>query len=180
MRGGGRSNVCGVSIRSPVKARLSRGIEPADAFRVPFIRCETRLLSSVSVRSWLRGGRGSNWTCMRTYSIAWAAALDRIDMFGTRLLRLRIRRTSTRQYTLLETESPSANAAGHCANFPGSLEYRSAARGTILGWLIEFVRTARRDLSATTFGNVGERDRSGTLVQSASATLRLERISRSS
>lgn len=48
--------------------------------------------------------------CMRTYSTTSAAALDRIDMFGTRLLRLRIRRTSTRQYTLLETESPRARA----------------------------------------------------------------------
>lgn len=47
-----RSNVSRVSIRyrSPsVKARLSRGIGPADAFRGPFIQCETRLLSSVSV-----------------------------------------------------------------------------------------------------------------------------------
>lgn len=82
--------------RSSVKVRSSRGIEPADAFRGPFIRCETRLLSSVSVRSWFRRGRKGRvkvGVCMRTYSTTSAAALDRIDMFGTRLLRLRIRRT---------------------------------------------------------------------------------------
>lgn len=51
----GRSNVS-IRNRSSVKARSSRGIEPADAFRGPFIRCEIRLLSFVSVRSWFRRG----------------------------------------------------------------------------------------------------------------------------
>lgn len=49
--------------------------------------CETRLLSFVSVRSWFRrekGWEGSS-VCMRTYSTISVAALDRIDMFGTRL-----------------------------------------------------------------------------------------------
>lgn len=82
--------------------------------------------------------------CMRTYSTTSAAALDRIDMFGTRLLRLRIRRTSTRQYTLLETESPSVSTAGHCANFPGSPEYRSQHAVQYLSFvsLIEFAKNS--------------------------------------
>lgn len=91
-----------------------------------------------------RGSGGSNWTCMRTYSIASAAALDRIDMFGTRLLRLRIRRTSTRQYTLLETESPGREQPlGVVQTFqaPRSIDQRSGA-SSILASLIEFARTA--------------------------------------
>jgi len=52
--------ITGISIRnrSSVMARSSRGIEPADVFRGPFIQCETRLLSFVSVRSW--SGRGGS------------------------------------------------------------------------------------------------------------------------
>lgn len=172
-REGGGSNVSGASnrYRSSVKARLSRGIEPADAFRGPFIRCETRLLSLPCVCQELVA-RGSQTVdvCMRTYSIASAAALDRIDMFGARLLRLRIRRTSTRQYTLLETESPGANAIGHCANFPSSPEYRSAAPTPILASLIEFARTALGfERGDDIWGRHGTWCRDGASVQPVSA-----------
>lgn len=86
--------------------------------------CETRLLSFVSVRSWLSREKvwGQAYVCAHTRPPR-PRLLTELTCLELVYPRLRIRRTSTRQYTLLETESPRANAAGHCANFLWSIDH---------------------------------------------------------
>lgn len=86
-------------------------------------------------------GREEGWwwcVCAHTRSRLGRGALDRIDMFGTRLLRLRIRRTSTRQYTLLRNrKSPRVRRRALCKLSEAPSGASIIARGRIL--LVPFV-----------------------------------------
>lgn len=85
--------------------------------------CETHLLSFVSARNWLRRGRrGQAYVCAHTRPPQ-PRLLTELTCLKLVYPRLRIRRTSTRQYTLLETESSRRERRWALCKL--SMEYRS-------------------------------------------------------